>query len=181
VVGSAGRLSKEKGYEYLVEAFSIVIQNGIDARLVIIGEGGERRKLEDLIRQLGLSECVLLPGYQHNAKKYFQFFDVFVISSLTEGLPIILLEAMHAGVPIVATKVGGIPGIITDGDTDMLLPALSPQYLAEAIISLYRNRDTDVVLSDNAYAKLVNECSSKTMASKYYDIYGETVGSLVIR
>jgi len=85
-IGSIGRLSTEKGYKYLIEALSLLTKKGIDARLIIIGEGDVRDYLEGLVARFGLTNRIMLPGYRENAKQYLDYFNVFVISSLTEGL-----------------------------------------------------------------------------------------------
>ncbi|MDL1962414.1 MAG: glycosyltransferase family 4 protein, partial [Deltaproteobacteria bacterium] len=171
-IGSIGRLSKEKGYKYLIEALEILIEKGIDARLVIMGEGYERPFLENLISELGFSKKVLLPGYIDEANLYIPFFNVFVISSLTEGLPITLLEAMLSKVPIVASEVGGIPDVLINGDSGILVQPCKSEAIAEAIFRIYN----DSIASDlvkNAEQVLRNHYTANAMASQYLNIYKE--------
>jgi glycosyltransferase involved in cell wall biosynthesis len=176
-IGTIGRLSIEKGHTYLIEAVEILIKDRIDAKLVIIGAGGEKRNLEIMIKKLGLGENILLPGYRGDAKRYIPFFDVFVISSLTEGLPITILEAMLAKVPIVATKVGGIPLALEDGRSGILVPAEDAQALAAAILQIYRDKKKREALVRAAFYNLINNYSSNHMALNYLNVYEKLLGS----
>jgi glycosyltransferase involved in cell wall biosynthesis len=170
-IGTIGRLAKEKGYIYLIEALKILIAKGIDARLVIIGEGGQRKTLENMVSEYRLSSRVLLPGYREDAKKYFPHFNVFAMSSLTEGLPITLLEAMQARVPIVSTVAGGIPEVLAEGETGLLVEFCNPIALADAIERIYKDKDLSKALLEAAYYRVTTKFTSQAMAQKYYKIY----------
>jgi len=174
-IGSIGRLSPEKGYRYLIEAFSLLVKKGVDACLIIIGEGYERNFLETLVTESGLSDKVILPGYRNNAENYLPYFNLFALSSLTEGLPITLLEAMQEKVPIVATKVGGIPEVLQNGKGGLLVEPENAENLAEAIASIYNNPDHAEELASISYQKAVTKYSSKTMGLGYLDIYEKLV------
>jgi len=122
-VVSIGRLSPEKGYDVLIRAFSLLHQKQPNTRLLIIGEGPCRQGLEDLTYELGLEDRVFLPGYRSQAWRYLSACKIFVLSSITEGLPVTLLEAIQTGIPIVATKVGGIPWVLNESKSGtMVLP-----------------------------------------------------------
>jgi len=168
-LGSIGRLSPEKGYNYLIEALDRLVKDGLDARLVIIGEGGERGSLERLASELGIADRVLLPGYRDGAKRYLPLFNVFVLSSLTEGLPITLLEAMRAGTPVAATRVGGIPDVL--GEAGILVQPESPVALAEAIGRIQGNEALASRLSAAARRAFEDRYSSATMAAGYLNVY----------
>jgi len=174
-IGSIGRLSTEKGYRYLIEALNFLVKKGIDARLIIIGEGYERNFLEGLVSQFELRDKVMLPGYRDSAKKYLAYFKVFVISSLTEGLPITLLEAMQVRVPIVATEVGGVPEVLQNGRGGLLIEPGSPNDIAEAISRLYHDQNHAQELSAMAYQRVTTIYDSKTMASNYLKIYNDLI------
>jgi glycosyltransferase involved in cell wall biosynthesis len=174
-LGSIGRLSPEKGYNYLIEALDRLVKDGLDARLVIIGEGGERGSLERLASELGIADRVLLPGYRDGAKRYLPLFNVFVLSSLTEGLPITLLEAMRAGTPVAATRVGGIPDVL--GEAGILVQPESPVALAEAIGRIQGNEALASRLSAAARRALKVRFSSPVMASGYLKIYQSVLSS----
>lgn len=174
-IGTIGRLSAEKGYDTLIVAISILRKKGINARLIIIGEGGQRNYLENITSQHELSNHILMPGYIQDAKHYIPFFNVYVNSSLTEGLPITLLEVMQAKVPIIATKVGGIPNVLRDGDAGLLVFPCKPYSLANAIMRIYHNKDLAEKMIQKAYNRVSAHYSSKIMASKYLNIYKELI------
>ena len=170
-IGSIGRLSKEKGYNYLIEAFATLIKKNVGARLIIIGEGGERNELEALIARYELLDHILMPGYRKNAEKYIPLFNAFVIPSLTEGLPITLLEAMQSSVPIIATEVGGMPSVLNNGEAGLLVKSRNPLEITEAIGKLYNNKKLSDKLSTVAYDRVIAHYSSKNMALEYLNIY----------
>ena len=173
-IGSIGRFSTEKGFKYLIEALSLLVKNGIDARLVIIGEGYKRSALEELTARLGLEDRILFPGYKDDAKYYISFFDVYVIPSLTEGLPITLLEAMQAKTPVVATKVGGIPHVLKNNKSGLLVKPRSPDAIAQAVMALHNDKKLADELTSKAYHRVITDFSSKTMALGYLNIYKKT-------
>ena len=170
-LGSIGRLSPEKGYIYLVRALKIIRDKGHDVRLVIIGEGGERPRLEGEISTLGLNDYVLLPGYRANASAYLPHFDIFVLPSLTEGLPMTILEAMRARVPIVATKVGGIPEILQGEKSCLFVERRDSRTLADALGRLLEDKRLGKLLADNAYDVLSSEISINKTSIRYRIIY----------
>lgn len=170
-IGSIGRLSAEKGYRHLIEALRLVIQRGIDANLIIIGEGNERSFLEQLIEKLKLTDRVLLPGYCTTARDYLPCLDVFVLSSLTEGLPITLLETMQANVPIVATRVGGIPEVLENGKDGLLVEPRDPEKLADAISRIYHDSELRDKLMSCAYKKVITDYTAEKMALQYLEVY----------
>jgi glycosyltransferase involved in cell wall biosynthesis len=133
VIGAAGRLSPEKGLDLLVHAVADLVANGISAELHIAGDGDDRGRLERIIRERGVQDRVKLVGFQADLADFYQSLDLFALSSLREGLPNVILEAMAFGVPVVATNVAGMPSIIADGKTGLLVPVGSKEALANAI------------------------------------------------
>jgi glycosyltransferase involved in cell wall biosynthesis len=135
VVLAVGRLSVEKGFPDLVEAVAQLraLHPEIPVRLVILGEGSERQHVEDVVRSAGLGVVVTMPGRVRDVSPYYDIADLVVMSSLSEGSPNVLLEAMAAGVPVVATAVGGIPEIVVDGEHAILVPPSDPSALSQAI------------------------------------------------
>ena len=168
---SIGRLSKEKGYEYLIQAFAQVINNIPDARLLIIGEGVQRTELENSILSLGLTGKVMLPGYRENAWKYLMYCKIFALSSLTEGLPITLLEAMQTGIPIVATDVGGISTVVKSSITGTLVPPCDTMKLSESILEKYKCYQKASHEAESAKDHIRLEYSSVKMAHSYCELY----------
>jgi len=134
VVGNVAALVPHKGQRYLVDAAHLVVQHVPDARFIILGEGELREHLEKQVHQHHLEKHVLLPGFRTDVLGCIKGFDLFVMSSVTEGLGTSLLDAMACGRPIVATRAGGIPEIVEDGVNGTLVPPRDAASLAAAIV-----------------------------------------------
>ena len=171
VIGSIGRLSPEKGHVFLLRAFHRILQEGGNAKLVLLGDGGSRSSLEAEIRTLRLESKVLLPGYKDGGCNYLPLFDLFVLPSLTEGLPVTLLEAMSCGTPIVSTRVGGIAEALENGEAGLLVEAGDIDELKEAIWTLYRNPELGKKLALKAKVIVEQRYSAETMARRYLGVY----------
>jgi glycosyltransferase involved in cell wall biosynthesis len=140
LIVAVGRLVEAKGFSYLVDAFSFVLKTIENVRLIIIGEGDGRLILEKMIFQLGLKDKVALLGYQRNPYKFMARSDIFVLSSIYEGFPNVLLEAMACGVPVISTSCPSGPDeIINDQVNGLLVPVGSEESMAKAMIKLLRN------------------------------------------
>ncbi|KAB0666921.1 glycosyltransferase [Oryzomonas japonica] len=174
-LGAIGRFSREKGFDRLIEAVAILAPKRQDLRLVILGDGDLRRELEQKVRELGLQNRVLMPGYRDNARNYLPFFRVFVLSSLTEGLPLVLLEAMQAGVPVVATSVGGIPEVLQHGKAGVLVPAPRAVDLSEGIGRVMVDEALAAEMADRCKKIVVGTYSARAMAENYAKIYTRLV------
>jgi glycosyltransferase involved in cell wall biosynthesis len=170
---AVGRLSLEKGFDVLLNAMGRVVKGGTNVSLVIFGEGRERRKLESLISELGLQGNVKMPGFMENVAKTFPCFDLLVIPSLSEGLPITLLEAMRAKIPVIASKVGGIPDVLEDGTGGLLVEAGDESALTEAIIELAASQFRCDQLAEEAHLIFKQKYSSSQMAATYRHIYSD--------
>ena len=123
LIGAVGRLEHEKAFDILIRSIKELHGRNHDVRLVIVGEGSDRTRLSALANELGIAERVRLVGWQSDVKVYFEAIDVFALSSLREGLPNVLLEAMAMEVPCVATKIAGIPKLIEHGVSGLLVDA----------------------------------------------------------
>jgi len=134
VVGNVAALVPHKGQRYLIEAAHLVVQQVPDARFVILGEGDLREHLEKQVHEHHLQKHVVLPGFRTDVLGCLKAFDLFVMSSVTEGLGTSLLDAMAASRAIVATTAGGIPEIVEDGVNGLLVPPRDAHALAEAIV-----------------------------------------------
>jgi glycosyltransferase involved in cell wall biosynthesis len=143
VLLSVGRLSREKGHSDLIQAMPKMIElaGNSPLRLVIVGEGPERPRIEELCRNLRLTDIVTLTGQQDNINRYYGIANVFLLPSHNEGCPNVLLEAMAAGVPVVATEVGGIPEVVTNGREAILVKKHDPAGLALATAKILQDRD----------------------------------------
>ncbi len=174
VVGSIGRLSPEKRYQDLIRAVGILVREGVDARLVILGEGPERSRLEGLVEELGIKGMVMMPGYVEKARRCMRFFHVYAISSMREGLPVTALEAMQSGVPVVATAVGGVVDVLDRGRTGLLVSSKDPKELAEGLKAIHRDAGLARKLAEAALERVRRKYSRKRMAAEYLEVY-ETV------
>lgn len=151
IIMAAGRLVRQKGFEYLLKALSIILSEGQHCRLMVMGTGKEEMKLMELADQLKINENVDFLGFQKNPYKYFARSAVFVLSSLYEGFPNVLLEAMALGVPSVAACCPTGPDeIITSGVDGLLVPPADEKALADAIKRLLQNKDLRKKLGEAA-------------------------------
>jgi glycosyltransferase involved in cell wall biosynthesis len=133
LIGAIGRLSAEKGFDVLVRAVHLSRSRGVDVALMIVGEGGQRRELEELANRLELRDRVHLMGYHADAARFFEAMDVFALASVREGLPNTLLEAMAMSVPVVATRVGGVATVIQHDHDGLLVEPGDERLLADAL------------------------------------------------
>jgi glycosyltransferase involved in cell wall biosynthesis len=136
VIGTLGRLVQVKDFETLLLAFGLLRRRGVRCRLVVVGDGPERARLIGCTRAAGLCDRVRFESHRDDARALLPAFDVFVNSSLYEGISLSILEAMAAALPVVATRVGGTPEVVQDGATGLLVPHKSPQELAAALAVL---------------------------------------------
>ena len=134
IVGNVAALVPHKGQRHLVEAARLVVRQQPDARVVIAGEGELRDSLEHQIRHHHLEKHVILAGFRADVLSLHKAFDVFVMSSVNEGLGTSLLDAMACGKPVVATRAGGIPEIVLDGETGLLVPPRDHAAMADALV-----------------------------------------------
>jgi len=139
LVGSIAALAPHKDQPTLLRAFARLLRMGIDAQLIIFGEGSERARLEELRGQLGLAERVLLPGFVAEPLPRAACFDLFVLSSAEEGLGTAILDAMAMRQAVVATAAGGIPDAVADRETGRLVPPKDVEGLAQAMAALLRD------------------------------------------
>lgn len=141
LIGSAGRLDTQKGYHHLIRAAGVVLDSYPEVRFAVAGEGPLRSSLERLIRELGLTGRFHLCGFRSDMADFLAALDFFVSSSLWEGLPLVIAEAMILGKAIVATDVGGNPELILPGQTGLLVAPSDPPALAAAIMTLRDRED----------------------------------------
>ena len=170
-----GRLSEEKGFAFLIRAAGELVTAGRDVRLVIFGEGPLRYELEQLVARLGLSARVMLPGFVADGAQFLSHCTIFALPSLTEGLPMVLLEAMEAGLPIVAANVGGIPEVLDHGQCGLLVPAGEVAALRDGLLAIVENREQARVRVQRARERVRTQYSSRVMAQHYLTVYQEAM------
>jgi glycosyltransferase involved in cell wall biosynthesis len=170
VAGAVGRLAPEKGIDDLLRAFAAV-RSGMDASLLIAGDGPDRMKLEALAAELGIGDAVEFAGYTANVAEALARMDVFVLPSRSEGIPLALLEAMAAGLPVVAARVGGVPEVVADGETGVLVPPGDPPALAAAMADLLSDPLRRREAGERGRARVRRHFSHTRMAQSYRSLY----------
>jgi glycosyltransferase involved in cell wall biosynthesis len=150
VVGTVANLKAHKGIGVLLDAVPLVLREVPNARFVIVGQGPLEKDLRARSSELGLNGAVRFTGFREDAARLANAFDVFVLPSLHEGLPIALLEAMSLGRPSVVTPVGGVPEVVTHGDDALVVPPSEPAALAGALVELLRDPGARARLGANA-------------------------------
>jgi glycosyltransferase involved in cell wall biosynthesis len=140
-IGCVGRLHQQKGYPFLLEAIKTVRNQIPDIQLLIVGSGKMEIELKSIVKKLDLSDSVTFTGARTDIPAILSSLDLFVLPSLWEGHPLVLLEAMATGLPVVATQVGGNPEVVIHGETGLMVPPSNPVQLASAIITLMQNPD----------------------------------------
>ena len=174
-IATVGRISREKGADLLLEAFARSRAQRSDLRLVFMGEGEMQPALQQRCVQLGIDEEVLFAGYVDRAGSTLGRFDLFVMPSLTEGLPMVLLEAMAAGATIVTTRVGGMPGVLEQGKAGLLVDAGDVKALSAGIAATLDDPVAAKQRTERALARVHAHYSSAVMAASYLDLYREVV------
>jgi len=170
-IGAVAELHPNKQLDTLIEAFANIADHYPDTTLMIIGGGNERVYLEDLIRIRGLESRVRLRGHVENASAYLSALDIFVLPSRTEALGYVLLEAGLAGLPVAASNVGGIPEIIEDGRTGMLVPSGDVNALEEALRAYLENPELRTRFSSALKEHIEMHFSKERMMRDTFALY----------
>jgi glycosyltransferase involved in cell wall biosynthesis len=170
-IANIARMSPEKDQESLFIAMKMVLHDHPDARLVMIGKGPLENNLKRLAVALDIERNIEFVGEVENISDILLKTDIVVLSSLTEGLPISILEALSFGIPIVATSVGDIPEIISDGKTGCLVQPKNPEALANAINFMLSNYDAAMKMGENGKKLVRDKFSVKQMATETEKVY----------
>jgi glycosyltransferase involved in cell wall biosynthesis len=171
VIGTIAELHRNKALNYLIDAMSIVSSNYPQAICLIVGEGEERANLEKQIKDLKLEDKIFLTGFIDNCSEYLKAFNIFTMSSIKEGLPYTLLEAGSASLPVVSTPVGGIPEIIEDMRSGILIQARNSKELAHGISFLIENPDERRRYGNALKDRVTNVFSIEKMYSSTERLY----------
>ena len=169
VVGTVGRLAPEKDQALLVKAMAPLL--GERRRLVIVGEGPERDALSAVIQEAHAESYVRLTGARSDVARLLSAFDAFALPSRTEGLPLVLLEAMASELPVVATSVGGIPDLVVPGVTGLLVPPSDVAAMRAALLSLAESPALAHKLGGAARQRVLALHSVDVMANAYGQLY----------
>lgn len=177
IVLTVGRLSREKAQIDLLAAYKHLLSNKTDfsTRLVVVGDGPERGRLEAATDTFGLRERVTFTGQVTDVQPFYAAADVFVLPSHSEGSPNVLLEAMAANLPIVATDVGGVAEIVENNASALLVPANDPQAMAEAIERVLGDQDLARRLTTNSAALVASEFTPEKYVRALVEIYDDVI------
>lgn len=171
VIGSLGRLSRGKGYDTLLRAFARLAEAGYPVRCLLVGGGEEEAALRALTARLGLNGQVCLRGFSSRPQEVLREMDLFVLPSLEEGLPMVLLEAMATALPVVATEVGSVSRVVENGATGLLVPPGDPEALGEALVRLVSDAEARRRMGTAARRRVVEQFSVEAMVAAYESLF----------
>lgn len=173
VVGSVGRFERQKGFNLFLDSIADIVKQISDIKFVIIGKGSLKKKLEEQIIELGLSNYVELMDYQKNIFDYINNFDLFVSTSIWEGVPYAILEAMALGKPLIAftSKLSGVKEMIENGKSGFLIENDYVNGLSSAISELYKNHESLKKISIGSKERIKERFSEQKMVNKTEDVY----------
>jgi glycosyltransferase involved in cell wall biosynthesis len=172
IVGTIANLKSNKGLRFLLHAVSLLLKEFPDLHWVIIGhDHGEGAILSRIAHQLCIEHHVHMIGYRKNARQLLSAFDIYALPSVCEGLPVALIEAMDAGLPIVATRVGGTPELILHGQTGLLVEPENVEELATSIRSLLIDPGKRAQMGEAARIRMKTEFTVESMAKRYAELY----------
>jgi len=181
IVGAAGRLSPEKGFGVLVDAAASVVRQDSSVGFVLFGDGPLRDSLRERIESRGIQGNFVLAGFRHDLDDFMPHFDLLTLPSFTEGLPNVVLEAFAAGVPVVATAVGGTPEIVDDGQTGFLVPPGQPAQMANRIRQALSDpswrREAGVLARETVERRFSFEVQAESYAALFATLLSQANGS----
>jgi glycosyltransferase involved in cell wall biosynthesis len=177
IIGVVAALERRKGHDVLLRALACLREAVPRLRCLICGDGSERASLERLADELGVRDVARFLGEQRQVADVLAALDVFVQPSRYEGLGVALLEAMAAGLPVVASRVGGIPETVQAGRTGLLVPAEDPEALAAAITELLRDPDRAARMGAEGRKRVLAEFSMEAMTDRYERLYQNLIPS----
>jgi len=175
VIGIFGRLIEQKGVDVLLNAFEAIYRQHPQARLLIVGDGPDRKALERQANQLGLEKVTHFTGWIDQAQRLMPACDMIVVPSRWEGFGLVTLEAMGWELPIIASRTSSLPEIIRDRETGLLVPSENVEALASAISLLLQNPEYAKKLGQSGYERLITDFSVDRMVCATLDLYQKLV------
>lgn len=170
-LGTIARLDSIKNHPMMIQAFNQVIKNGIDAKLLIVGDGEMRESIDKLIADLQLEDHVILTGYKTKPHHHLALMDIYLLSSLSEGTSMTLLEAMSMGKPCIVTDAGGNPEIIMHLENGIVTPNNDANSFARAIITLANDPTLMEQMAANSLNRFKQKFSAATMSQQFHNLY----------
>lgn len=177
IIGAVGRLTEQKGFSFLIRAMKSVSLKFPCAKLFIFGRGEQEQELRSLVRKLGLEKHVFFAGFRPDVERVMPFFEIFVMPSLWEGFGMVLLEAMNAGKPVVASSVSAIPEIVEDRKTGLLVPPADEAALAKAVIALLERKGPAGRMGREGQKRVRTRFALGVMVKKTESLYRELLKS----
>ena len=177
IVGVVGNLYPVKGHQYLIESIPAVLEKCPNTSFIFAGRGQLETELKDQVHRLGLDKRVHFLGLRQDIPRILALLDVFVLPSLSEGLSMAILEAMMAGKPVIATRVGGNPEIVLDGETGFLVPPRDSQVLAASLTKVLSNKRQATRFGEKGKHRAEGQFSLRTMVMAYQSLYEKCLRS----
>jgi glycosyltransferase involved in cell wall biosynthesis len=171
MIGSAGRLCPVKDYPFMIHVANAVKEKTNHIEFHLAGEGPERSKLQALIQQYNFNETFVLQGHIDDMLPFYRSLDLYLNTSVHEGIPMSILEAMAHSLPVVAPNVGGISEIIDNGEDGYLIEKRNPKVFAEKCLLLYKSTQLRQRIAQAAREKIARSFSVEHMAAQYYELY----------
>lgn len=176
-IAIVARLSPEKDHAILLAACKLLRDRQILFRLIIIGDGPLRSKLEQSVREYGLTSRVEIAGMCNDVANQLRRLDIFVLCSTTEGISLTLLEAMATSIPVVATNVGGNPEVVVDGTTGFLVPAQNPELLADRLSLLIHDKQLRKIMGSAGRKRVEEHFDIRQTVRRYEELYQDVLRS----
>ncbi|MFH1615845.1 MAG: glycosyltransferase [Planctomycetota bacterium] len=171
VIGTVGRLHPIKGHEFLIQAAQLILKEFPKTVFIFLGKDVRNGELQNMVLFKGLQDKILFPGYSKDVAVWLKCFDIFVLPSLSEGMPVSVLEAMYCALPVVATDVGGVAEVVVHQETGILVPPADPVLLAKEIKYLLNNPERRDILGQNGRNRAEKNFTVEIMVKNYQDIF----------
>lgn len=175
VIGSMGRmqLDSHKRFSDLISACAIALNKRFKLKLILVGDGSEKERYKQLVKELEIEENVVFVGYQHDVDLYYSCFDIFALVSAYEAFGLVLAEAMLNKLPVIATQVGGMKYIVENEKTGFLVPPFQPEEIAKKIIQLYQNESLRIEMGAKGYARAKDLYTEERYVKNIHQLYEE--------
>jgi glycosyltransferase involved in cell wall biosynthesis len=177
VVGWVGRMTGVKDTDAVLEILRATRERDIDAVLCMVGDGPDRERLEQVAHDLGIARSTYFVGYQTDIAGYYRLFDAFVLPSVNEGTPVSAIEALASGTPVVATRVGGVPDVVTDGVDGFLVPPRDTEAAADRLAQLARDPELRARLGETGRANAQARYSVERLVDDVDRLYRELLAA----
>ncbi len=175
IIGTVGSIIPKKGHKFLIEAARNFCPQMPDCKVLIVGEGSSKKDLEDLVQKENLTDFFVFMGARKDIPELMKLMDVFVLSSLQEGFPRVLVEAMYMGLPVIASSVSGVPELVLDGETGFLVPPGNSKSICEKVLILNSDNDLRNKMGTKARERIQERFLSKHYLNKLEALYDDLI------